>query len=106
MTTCYAEELLQPHATCQIARPMSMQINGVTYFSAAEIAQELAVSRQTIWRWRQEGKIPAGHRYRDRKLLFTVREVEAIRQFANRVEPIDQSDAQQPDLFRGLNVAR
>jgi hypothetical protein len=85
---------------------MSIQINGVTYFSATEITQELAVSRQTLWRWRQEGKIPAGHRYRDRKILFTAHEAETIRQFANRIEPIDQPDLHQPDLFRGLNVAR
>ena len=39
-------------------------------------------------RWRNEGKVPAGHRHRNRSLLFTSDEAEAIRQFANRIEPL------------------
>ena len=78
---------------------MSTKINGVTYFSAAEITQELEISRQTLWRWRQEGKIPAGHRYRSKQILFTMHEVEAIQRFANRLEPIEPPDVEQPRLF-------
>lgn len=85
---------------------MSTKIDGVTYFSAAEVTQELGISRQTLWRWRQEGKIPVGHRYRDRKLLFTAHEVEAIRRFANRIEPIEQPDVDQPGLFDRQHVGR
>lgn len=80
---------------------MSIKINGVTYFSATEVTRELGISRQTLWRWRQEGKIPTGHRYRDRQVLFTIHEIEAVRQFANRVEPIAQPDVEQPGLFNG-----
>ena len=67
---------------------MSLQVNDTTYFSVTEILPELSVTRQTLWRWRQEGKIPAGHRYRDRQVLFTANEVEEIKQFAHRLEPI------------------
>ena len=71
-------------------RPVPIEINGIQYILTTEILNELGISRQTLWRWRQEGKIPAGHRYRDGKVLFTIQETEAIRQFANRIEPIVQ----------------
>ena len=38
--------------------------------------------------WRNAGKVPAGHRYRDRDILFTSAEAEEIRRFANRIEPL------------------
>jgi predicted site-specific integrase-resolvase len=71
---------------------MILRINDTTYFSTTQILQELGISRQTLWRWRQQGKIPPGHRYRDGKVLFTAREVEAIKQFANHIEPIGRPD--------------
>jgi predicted site-specific integrase-resolvase len=71
---------------------MILKVNGETYFSTTQILQEVGISRQTLWRWRQEGKIPAGHRYRDGKVLFTEREVEAIKQFAHHIEPIGRPD--------------
>ena len=77
---------------------MPVKINSITYYSAAEIIGELKMSRQTLWRWRNEGKVPAGNRYRGRKVLFTVAEAEAIRRFANRIEPIDQSNANHLEL--------
>lgn len=75
------------------------KINGTEYHAIPEILKELGIARQTLWRWRQLGKIPAGHRYRDRKLLFTLGEVEEIRRFANRVEDIEQNDKDQLKLF-------
>jgi predicted DNA-binding transcriptional regulator AlpA len=84
---------------------MSVKIAGVTYFSTAELTKELGISRQTLWRWRQEGKIPPGNRYRNRNVLFTTHEVEAIRHFANRIEPIDQPDTEHPQLFDGNQVS-
>jgi hypothetical protein len=83
-----------------------LEIEGVTYFSATDLMTELGVSRQTLWRWRRLGKIPAGHRYRDRTILFTADEVELIRQYANRIEPTGKIDRQprfrQLGLFNGL----
>jgi hypothetical protein len=39
--------------------------------------------------WREKGQIPRGLRYRTRQVLFKREEVEAIRQFANHLEPIE-----------------
>ena len=67
---------------------MPLQVDGVRYLSAGELAKELDVSRQTLWRWRREGKIPAGHRYRDQQVVFSEAEASAVRAFANKIEPI------------------
>ena len=72
---------------------MAVEIEGVHYVSAAELAKEVGVSRQTLWRWRKEAKIPAGHRFRDRQVMFTEPEAEAIREHANRIEPISNSSS-------------
>jgi hypothetical protein len=80
---------------------MSTVINEIKYITASELLEELDVTRQTLWRWRQEGKIPAGHRYRGRHVLFSTEEAEAIKEFANRIEPIDGSPDEQLSLFNG-----
>jgi hypothetical protein len=83
--------------TCNIARhdatlegypPMSIQIDGVTYFSVTDIQRDLKVPRQTIWRWRKAGHISQGRLYRGKRLVFTKEEVEEIRKYANRLEPV------------------
>lgn len=68
---------------------MPVQIQGEQYYTNSEVADELKVSRQTLWRWRDKGSIPAGWKYRTRQVLFTAEEVGAIRQFANKLEPIE-----------------
>lgn len=68
---------------------MPVEIQGERYYTNSEVADELKVSRQTLWRWRDKQHIPAGMRYRTRQVLFTAGEVEEIRQFANRLEPIE-----------------
>lgn len=75
------------------------KIEGTEYVTVPEVLKELRIARQTLWRWRQQGKIPAGHRYRGRNLLYTLAEVEEIRQFANRVEDIEQTNKNQLRLF-------
>jgi Helix-turn-helix domain len=77
-----------------------VEIDGVTYFAATEVAAFLEVSRQTLWRWRRTGKIPLGHRFRDGQTFFTQNEVEKIKEFAHRIEPIDAPDRSQLDLFK------
>jgi transcriptional regulator with XRE-family HTH domain len=79
-----------------------MQINGAEYFSASDLAQELGISRQTLWRWRQDGKIPQGHRFRDKQIVFTADEAKAVRDFATKLEPANST---QPDQFKLFNSA-
>ena len=78
---------------------MPVQIEGVEYLSSAEIARDIGVSRQTLWRWRQYGKVPVGQRFRDGKILFTPTEANAIRRFANHIEPIEAPEQEHPSLF-------
>ena len=66
-----------------------VQINGTAYVSVAELANCLGVSRQTLWRWRQDGLIPQGRKFRGRWVLFTLDEAHRICEYANRLEPID-----------------
>jgi predicted site-specific integrase-resolvase len=66
---------------------MAFNINGVVYYAANDVAGDVGVSRQTLWRWRKGGKIPTGHRLRDGQLLFTAAEVEAVRAYAQSIEP-------------------
>jgi predicted DNA-binding transcriptional regulator AlpA len=68
---------------------MPIEIEGVEYFTAADIHRMLGITRQTLWRWRTARKIPQGRRYRDRNIVFTHQELEAIREYANRLEPAD-----------------
>jgi excisionase family DNA binding protein len=68
---------------------MPVQIDGELYYTNSEVSEQLAVSRQTLWRWREKGRIPSGLRSRTRQVLFKRDEVEAIRQFANHLEPIE-----------------
>jgi excisionase family DNA binding protein len=68
---------------------MPVTIEGEEYYTNSEVSDGLRVSRQTLWRWREKGSIPAGLRYRTRQVLFKAEEVEAIRQYANRLVPIE-----------------
>jgi predicted DNA-binding transcriptional regulator AlpA len=78
---------------------MSVLIDGTKYYSAAEIAKELGISRSTFWRWRllSEENLPTGRRYRSGKMvLFTEAEV------ANRLEPVERANRNQMKLFNGI----
>jgi hypothetical protein len=68
---------------------MPMEIEGVEYFTATDIQREVGVVRQTLWRWRRARVIPQGQRYRNKSIVFTRSEVEAIREYSNRLEPAD-----------------
>jgi predicted DNA-binding transcriptional regulator AlpA len=82
---------------------MPVLIDSTRYFCALEIANELSVSRSTFWRWRSRGEIPSGKKYRGGKMvLFTEEEFGAIREFANRLEPVQGPNRDQMKLFNGM----
>lgn len=66
---------------------MAITINGTTYHSAADLVRDLGISRQTLWRWRKDGLIPAGYVLRKRHVLFTEEEAAAVRAYATLIEP-------------------
>ena len=76
-----------------------VEIEDLQFFGVSELVEEVGVSRQTLWRWRNDGKIPAGHRYRDGRVLFTSEQVEEICRFANRLDPIKGTNRDQMKLF-------
>lgn len=72
----------------------------MVYFTASDVADQLEVSRQTLWRWRQDGKIPPGHKFRNRHVVYTPAEVREIELYANRIDPIEPPNTRQGDLFQ------
>jgi predicted DNA-binding transcriptional regulator AlpA len=79
---------------------MPILIDRVEYFTASDIQRDLGVARQTLWRWRKGGKIPRGRRYRGRQVVFTREEVDAIRDYSNRLEPVESVVNDQLKLFK------
>ena len=77
----------------------ALTINGVEYYWATQLLKEIGVSRQTFWRWRHRGQIPAGHRFRDGRLLFTGSEADMIRRFATSVQIAERPASYQGRLF-------
>ena len=78
---------------------MPVDVNGTQYLSVTEVAERAGVSRQTVWRWRRNGAVPAGWLYRKRQVLFTKEEAAKIEEYANRLEPLDDGLRTQPPLF-------
>ncbi len=85
---------------------MPVMIEGQEYYTAVEIMKKVRISRTTLWRWRSEGKIPAGRLYRGGTIVFTVEEFTEIRAFANRLEPVQGLNRDQLSLFNGGQVRR
>ncbi len=63
------------------------RIDGVNYHTASEVLKATGIARQTLYRWRKEGRVPQGHRLRGRLLLFTESDYAAILAHANRIDP-------------------
>jgi predicted DNA-binding transcriptional regulator AlpA len=74
-----------------------VNIAGAPYLPATEVARRVGISRTTMWRWRQEGKIPLGRRYRGGLVLFSPAEVESVRSYADRLEPISAEALLRPN---------
>lgn len=94
MTPSDADDVMQPVHKSSARSPLV--IDGVPYFTAADVARASAVTRQTLWRWRRDGKIPAGRKYRDTQIVFTHEESERIREYAHRLEPLEVGAATKP----------
>jgi predicted site-specific integrase-resolvase len=57
------------------------------YVPAAALMEACGISRQTLWRWRQDGLVPAGAIHRNR-VVFTEAEARKVRDFADRLVPL------------------
>ena len=86
-THCNIVLRLQQCAGWREEADMAIEIEGVRYYSATDVHEELGIARQTLWRWRKASKIPGGRRYRGYQVVFTAEEMAQIREFANRLEP-------------------
>lgn len=80
---------------------MPLTISGMTFVTTADVVEWVTTSRQTLWRGRQEWRIPVDHRFRKRHVVFTPAEVKEIERFANRIDPFDPPTDPQPDLSHG-----
>lgn len=78
---------------------MPLEIAGLEYLTVAEVCRVVHVSRQTLWRWRQDARIPPGRRFRGQRLVFSPDELEQIRRYASLLEPADQPSKVQLSLF-------
>lgn len=72
--------------------PMPVEISGKRFFTVTDLTEIVGVTRQTIWRWRRDGRVPTGRRYRGQNIVFTREEVEEIYAHAHRLEPSDVGD--------------
>lgn len=79
---------------------MPTVIHEVEYFTHCEVADQVGIDRTTLWRWKKEGKVPPGRRFRGNQVLFTAAEVKVIEDYAFRIEPISTADRDQLRLFR------
>ncbi len=66
---------------------MCIEIEGIEYYSTTEVLDAVGISRQTLWRWRQEGRVPDGNRFRNGQVLFSESQYQEILAYANHVEP-------------------
>jgi hypothetical protein len=76
----------------------SIVVRGIPYIPTRAVLSRLRITRQTLWRWRKEGKVPLGKRYRDKQLVFSLSEITDIVEYAERVEEIPSSDQKQLKL--------
>ena len=75
-----------------------MVVNGRKYYTLNEVAEILGRHRSTVWRWKDQGLIPAGLRYCDQHLLFSPSELAEAYAYANRLIPDDQRPGLQDQL--------
>lgn len=67
---------------------MPLTVDAITYYTMKDAVDLLSITRQTLWRWRREGKVPQGRLFRRRRLLFSQSEFGQIEAFANKMESL------------------
>ena len=80
---------------------MSFEISGTKYFTLTEISEKLCISRQTLWRWRQNNLIPSGSKHRNYKVVYSEKELQFILDYFNQLEPLSKKNPNQLGLFNG-----
>jgi predicted DNA-binding transcriptional regulator AlpA len=66
----------------------ALQIGGRALFPLEAVAEAAGVTRQTLWRWRKDRKIPLGHKLRNRRIVFSETEAAQVLEYAHQLEPI------------------
>ena len=66
---------------------MPVEVSGKRFFNVTDVTEIVGVTRQSIWRWCRDEKIPSGRRYQGQQRIFTREEVEKIYAYAHRLEP-------------------
>jgi len=69
----------------KVDNEMPVDIGGKSYCTATEVALQLGISRQTLWRWRQSGDVPSGRRFKGQQVVFNEAEQALIRQQLHRL---------------------
>lgn len=84
---------------------MGFELDGIRYYSVAEVAQAVGVTRRTLYRWIEQSKVngPGYERQRDKRRFFSLAELNEVAEFANRLEPVDESP-EQLKLFNRTNA--
>ena len=72
---------------------MPFEQNGIRYYSKSETANAIGVSRQTLYRWIQDRKIPSPRfeRKRDGRLFYSESEFKLIEVFTNGIEQLHET---------------
>ncbi|CAN0509968.1 unnamed protein product, partial [Phaeothamnion confervicola] len=55
-------------------RDVPIELQGESYLRQTEVADLVGVSRQTLWRWRQDRLVPPGKKFRDTQVIYTAEE--------------------------------
>jgi excisionase family DNA binding protein len=80
---------------------MAVVIEGQRYFSKSEVAEMVGISRPTLYRWIDEGKVPhpGYERKRDRRFFYSEAEAKAVQEFAHQMDRVESDSRDQLPLF-------
>ena len=72
---------------------MPFEQNGIRYYSKSETANAIGVSRQTLYRWIQDRKVPSPRfeRKRDGRFFYSEYEFQLIEAFTYWIEQLHET---------------